>query len=1662
MSDASPSPLTTSASTPPLPSLAPTGLLSLGRRQQSLGSAPSPAPFDPSPDPTPLSPSYRSRAPRGPPPSTSTALTSPRKPSPSTSSPFRSRPSPSPSPSPSASSPSPLTSSAWTSLQDRDRPYPTPSPQLPPPPPSTTTTDRVERGAELRERPEKETRGERRWNDNSRGVEVGGVGGVGGAPRGSWKRGGEGHEREGTGGYHREGGSRGFDRSASDRSERAGERGGERAPERAGDRGGDRELRRERNDHREREYPARGERSQNGDRFAAAFTRKGGEVGGGARLERDGGRAGNDEGARGRREEREGRDERDRRGAGERPNTDFDRSDWGDRGGGGDRGGSSRFSRAKDASADDDDPQPFSNIRQTSGPPLSLSSSSSAPPPEMQLDVEEVVRLDQLYESHARGPRTYDRATLLSLYSSSPLPPSLPPDLPMVSEESLPPVLLSPPSEAEEAARSAPSGWYLTSRVFAKRGLKEGGGGGGGGPIRRSVQTGGGAGGDRGGTPAWFDAPVTSILDGQTALDFNGSRVERERTALRLEREKEALARRDEEQLRAQSNGASRHHPLQARTEEASLQSPARPTFDAPHLSALVPNSPLAPSSSSSSAAPPPTSTPLWYYKDPQRETQGPFTGAEMRDWYLKGFFDLNLPVLCSSTPLDELRAEEDGHPAAALFVPLGVWFAQGKKAFMDSVPDVGAAAWVGSGVGGGLTTGRLPARPPVDEGDEEEHLAHLTRTVASSLRVVDDEDDHAGGGRGMALPPHARQHSAGPMWGLPPQSPHTVGGMMGPMGWSSPAFTHPPTAALHSPRTPAPPPPTSVLMQSPSNQAMHGRQVSAGSEGVHATPTKPHFPAQPWGDAAVSPHAGDGAASASPFHPSLSPQQQRAMVEHQLMQQRQQQAAALARERLLSQSTTQMEGPPASVWNQSSASSVLRQQPRPMSAAAAPHSYPSTSAPPPANDGRSLLSSRPVEADLFRQQRQLEHAQQVQQLQREQQQQQQQQQAAQEAAEREEMERRHHEEQQRQRAQREEEELRQRESEKEEHQRRQLWVSQQALLREQEAREAREAELRAQQQREEQRKVEQQRRAQQAAAAGAAAQAPTPLVPAPAAAALRGVSAQTTPTPLSIPTSSAPPPPLTTTSGTTAPTRWAAANAVTSSSPTSAAKVLSLAEIQAIEAEEHEARVKEERQRQRDYDEEQRRREQLEAAAGVGPWKTAAAGTAKGQKAGQQRQGWSLADIMAEEEEQTQQRAQATQSSSTVKGGGAGGVWGAPASAASPTTASSPASPSLAGHPPSAPTGSVTREQRMLYQAQVKAHAEKERALQEEAAARARADADARKKAEALERSRAAAAKVWGTQVQTIDLRSIQQQEAEASRQAELKKAQRLREQQMAAAQSTVLGSVWGGINPLTQQVPPAVLSSPAAASAAARAPPANAGLSLREIQSMEAAAAAAAALSPVKTAAGIVPSSSGGVWNNIAKAPSADTSKKASTASPNNAGSTRSATSSTPPAANGDDEEDGIWDAPQPSRKQQQQPGRAAASPAPSTSSSASLQSSAFGVEVSLSPEFSAWCRTELHQLTGSDDLTLVQYLLTLDDEATIEDTVVAYLGGDDSVHRFAQQFIRNKQFDQAGQGAKIGGGAGAAASASSQSTNGGSGVGGSDGAKKGRRKRGGAGTK
>jgi len=62
-------------------------------------------------------------------------------------------------------------------------------------------------------------------------------------------------------------------------------------------------------------------------------------------------------------------------------------------------------------------------------------------------------------------------------------------------------------------------------------------------------------------------------------------------------------------------------------------------------------------------------------------------------------------------------------------------------------------------------------------------------------------------------------------------------------------------------------------------------------------------------------------------------------------------------------------------------------------------------------------------------------------------------------------------------------------------------------------------------------------------------------------------------------------------------------------------------------------------------------------------------------------------------------------------------------------------------------------------------------------------------------------------------------------------------------------------------------------------------------------------------------------------------------------------------------------------------------------------------------MSPAMESWCKDQLRQITGSDDLTLAHFCMTLNDEAEIKQYLTAYLGTSNQVNSFAGEFISRK---------------------------------------------------
>lgn len=67
--------------------------------------------------------------------------------------------------------------------------------------------------------------------------------------------------------------------------------------------------------------------------------------------------------------------------------------------------------------------------------------------------------------------------------------------------------------------------------------------------------------------------------------------------------------------------------------------------------------------------------------------------------------------------------------------------------------------------------------------------------------------------------------------------------------------------------------------------------------------------------------------------------------------------------------------------------------------------------------------------------------------------------------------------------------------------------------------------------------------------------------------------------------------------------------------------------------------------------------------------------------------------------------------------------------------------------------------------------------------------------------------------------------------------------------------------------------------------------------------------------------------------------------------------------------------------------------------------------GKQVSLSPEFTVWCQDQMKNLTGSEDITLCEFLMTVDSNSEVADYVAAYLGTAPGAATFSAEFLKRK---------------------------------------------------
>lgn len=71
-------------------------------------------------------------------------------------------------------------------------------------------------------------------------------------------------------------------------------------------------------------------------------------------------------------------------------------------------------------------------------------------------------------------------------------------------------------------------------------------------------------------------------------------------------------------------------------------------------------------------------------------------------------------------------------------------------------------------------------------------------------------------------------------------------------------------------------------------------------------------------------------------------------------------------------------------------------------------------------------------------------------------------------------------------------------------------------------------------------------------------------------------------------------------------------------------------------------------------------------------------------------------------------------------------------------------------------------------------------------------------------------------------------------------------------------------------------------------------------------------------------------------------------------------------------------------------------------------------FGANGRMTPTLETWCKGQMQKINGSDDLTLVQFCMTLTDSDEIRQYLTAYLGSTPPVNNFATEFIKKKGGD------------------------------------------------
>ncbi|KAH8052228.1 GYF domain containing protein [Aureococcus anophagefferens] len=102
-----------------------------------------------------------------------------------------------------------------------------------------------------------------------------------------------------------------------------------------------------------------------------------------------------------------------------------------------------------------------------------------------------------------------------------------------------------------------------------------------------------------------------------------------------------------------------------------------------------------------------------------------------------------------------------------------------------------------------------------------------------------------------------------------------------------------------------------------------------------------------------------------------------------------------------------------------------------------------------------------------------------------------------------------------------------------------------------------------------------------------------------------------------------------------------------------------------------------------------------------------------------------------------------------------------------------------------------------------------------------------------------------------------------------------------------------------------------------------------------------------------------------------------------------------------------------PAPSSAPLRQQNRPAAAPAARAAPPAAAKSAFGGPVATSNPDaLQTWCKTQLKKINGSDDITLIQFCMTLTDNSEIRQYLSMYLGSTPQVAAFANEFIKRKQ--------------------------------------------------